>query len=107
MGRLIDADELIKRLWEQHKGIQANADMYTNADEVAEEVCYLVSFIDEQPTAYDVDKVEQQIEEMFGVDATYYGTEAKWAVEKAREIVRKGCVKNDNRKGKYEDRRYS
>ena len=48
--RLIDADKLINRLWEQHKGIQANADMYTNADEVAEEVCYLVSLIDEQST---------------------------------------------------------
>ena len=55
----------------------------------------ILDFVDAQPTAYDVEKVEQQIEEMFGVDAAYYGTEAKWAVEKAREIVRKGCVKND------------
>ena len=51
--RLIDADKLIDRLWEQHKGIQANADMYTNADEVAEEICYLISLIDEQSTVYD------------------------------------------------------
>ncbi len=63
MSRLIDADALIKRLWEQHKGIQVNADMYTNADEVAEEVCNLVSFIDEQPTAYDIEKVVAELHE--------------------------------------------
>lgn len=86
--RLIDADKLINRLWEQHKGIQANADMYTNADEVAEEVCNLVSFIDEQVTIYDVEKVTEQLEEMFGVDPMYYGAEARWAVDKAIEIVK-------------------
>ena len=86
--RLIDADKLINRLWEQHKGIQANADMYTNADEVAEEVCNLVSFIDEQATIYDVEKVTEQLEEMFGVDPMYYGAEVRWAVDKAIEIVK-------------------
>ena len=79
---------LINRLWEQHKGIQANTDMYTNADEVAEEVCNLVSFIDEQVTIYDVEKVTEQLEEMFGVDPMYYGAEARWAVDKAIEIVK-------------------
>ena len=87
-------DKLIDRLWEQHKGIQANTDMYTNADEVAEEVCYLVSLIDEQSTVYDVEKVTEQLEEMFGVDPMYYGTEARWAVDKAIEIVKAATPSN-------------
>ena len=45
--------------------------------------------INEQQTAYDVDAVVEQIEEMFGVDPMYYGAEARWAVDKAIEIVRK------------------
>lgn len=43
-----------------------------------------------QPTAYNVDAVVEQIEEMFGVDPMYYGAEARWAVDKAIEIVKAG-----------------
>lgn len=99
MGRLIDADALIKRLWEQHKGIQVNADMYTNADEVAEEVCNLVSFIDEQPTAYDIEKVVAELEEsMNGAknlwdDDEYYIGCAN-AFESAIEIVKRGGIRD-------------
>ena len=46
---MIDEKKLIERLWEQHKGIKANAECYTDAEEVADEICNVVSIIDEQP----------------------------------------------------------
>ena len=46
---MIDEKKLIERLWEQHKGIKGNAECYTNAEEVANEICNVVSIIDEQP----------------------------------------------------------
>jgi hypothetical protein len=46
---MIDEKRLIERLWEQHKGIKANAECYTDAEEVADEICNVVSIIDEQP----------------------------------------------------------
>lgn len=60
--KLIDAEILIKRLWEQHQGILNNAELYSNADEVAEEVCNLVSIVDDMPTAFDTEKVIHNLE---------------------------------------------
>ena len=48
------------------------------------------AIIEDMPTAYDVEKVVEQIDGMFGVDPMYYGEDAKWAVDKAIEIVRNG-----------------
>ena len=80
MGRLIDADELLERIrlnYNNHQNVSAGA---------------IKDMINTTNTAYDVEKVVKQIEEMFGCDPMYYGTEAKWAVDKAIEIVRKGGV---------------
>ena len=46
---MIDEKKLIERLWEQHKGVKANAECYANAEEVADEICNVVSIIDDQP----------------------------------------------------------
>ena len=39
-------------------------------------------------TRKPMDRIVEQIEGMFGVDPIYYGEEAKWAVDKAIEIIK-------------------
>ena len=56
-----------------------------------EQVDELVAAI---PTAFDLEKTTEQLEEMFGVDPMYYGTEARWAVDKAIEIVKNATPSN-------------
>jgi len=82
MGRLIDADALCKRLREIYDGY------------MLDEGCCPIEFeslVDEQPTAYDTEKVVAELEERKG---TYFdgerceGTVIK--INKAIEIVRKG-----------------
>ena len=46
------------------------------------------------PTAFDLEKTTEQLEEMFGVDPMYYGTEARWAVDKAINIVKNATCSN-------------
>ena len=76
--RLIDADAMNEELFYKQLG---GKDTLITAESA-------FNMIKAQPTAYDVEKVVKQIEEMFGCDPMYYGTEAKWAVDKAIEIVR-------------------
>lgn len=66
MGRLIDADELKADL---EKAISKNEDMDCL------DFLRVASFIDAQPTAYDPDKVVEQLEERtaFLKDCTKYG----------------------------------
>lgn len=78
--RLIDADALSHKFFE----IGCHITKIHPMD--------VMNIISEQPTTYDVEKVTTQIEEMFGVDAMYYGTEAKWAVDKSIEIVKRGGI---------------
>ena len=59
--RLIDADELIEQIWEQHKKTVEAYDFCV--DELKEVFCGIVALVDEQPTAYDPDKVVEQLEE--------------------------------------------
>ncbi len=80
MGRLIDADELMTRI-----RLNYNNHQITNAGAIKD-------IIDTTRTAYDAEKVEEQIEGMFGCDPMYYGSEARWAVDRAIEIVRKGGI---------------
>ncbi len=46
-------------------------------------------------TAYAPDKVVEQLESMFGCDPMYFGEDAKWAVDRAIEIVKKGGVADE------------
>lgn len=59
--RLIDADGLAKEIWKLHKKEEERYDLC--ADELKEVYCGVVSLIDEQPTAYDVNGVAKQLEE--------------------------------------------
>lgn len=91
--RLIDADVLIKRLWEQHQGILNNAELYSNADEVVEEVCNLVSIVDEQPAAYDVESVVDKLDDKIEITWKHdYMGGRKDAFKEAIDIVKKGVV---------------
>lgn len=60
--RLIDADELIEQIWEKHKKTEEPYDFCV--DELKEVFCGIVALVDEQPTAYDPDKVVTQLEEL-------------------------------------------
>lgn len=66
MSDLISRSALIERLWEHHKGIKVNAECYTDAEEVADEICNCVSFIDEQPTveAIPKEKLDEIVERL-------------------------------------------
>lgn len=61
MGRLIDADALIEQIWEKHKKVEESYDLC--ADELKEVFCGIVALVDEQPTAYDPDKVVRQLQQ--------------------------------------------
>lgn len=73
--RLIDADDVKELL----NGLES-----LPWEEQVEEL------VDAIPTAYDLDKVVEQLEGMFNVDPMYYGEEAAWVVDKAINIVREG-----------------
>lgn len=50
----------------------------------------IIDIINAIPCAYNVEKVVEQIDGMYGVDPMYYGKEVKWCVDKAIDIVRNG-----------------
>ena len=100
--RLIDADALISKIWELHKKTEESYDLCV--DELKEVYCGIVSIIDEQPTAYDTDKVVERIEQL---RMQYFMTIANTgdktldvayekvckALDNAIEIVKKGGKK--------------
>ena len=57
--RLIDADALIEAIWKKHKETEEMFDLCV--DELKAVYCGVVATIDEQPTAYNVDKVIHKI----------------------------------------------
>jgi hypothetical protein len=59
--RLIDADALIAQISEKHKKEEESYDLCV--DELKEIFCSIVALVEKQPTAYDPDKVVQQLEE--------------------------------------------
>lgn len=94
MGRLIDADKLKADL---QKAISKNEDMDCL------DFLRIASVIDAQPTAYDVDKVVQQLEEVekiitSPVNEDCFGEECRASdctvclISKAIEIVKGGGV---------------
>lgn len=74
--RLIDADELIKDLNEQIP--------------LAENVSIFNDIIESQPTAYDVDKVVEQLEDESEIYCREYGKEDELYLQGAIEIVKEG-----------------
>lgn len=92
--RLIDADELRKRIC---KGFTQNEPDENPMVDLCECLADFISIIDEQPTAYDVDKVVEQLknEKEFWSDATYnkeIGKQKARSYEHAIEIVKGGGI---------------
>lgn len=84
MGRLIDAD---KSKADLEKAISKNEDMDCL------DFLRIASVIDKQPTAYDPDKVVQQLEDYSNVDeAERLGTIPVIELEDAFKIVKGGGV---------------
>lgn len=93
MGRLIDADALIEQIWEKHKKVEESYDLC--ADELKEVFCGIVALVDEQPTAYDPDKVVTQLEERskeYNAGVRLHGKPEEMLTDEAIEIVEGGGV---------------
>lgn len=95
MGRLIDEGELIKVLKERatNEAICGYMTAYDVTNSIIDEV-------NEQPTAYDPDKVVEQLEDYANEEMHYYkGTPYEKCIEecvrKAIEIVKGGGVDAD------------
>lgn len=84
MSRLIDADKFKEYIAD---GFEQNKDLFTDEhrDFVKVITCGFLKDIDEQPTAYDVDKVVEQLEENYSCDV---GNLKMISVDKAIEIVK-------------------
>ena len=91
MGRLIDADVLIKQIWKKHKETEDSYDLCV--DELKGVFCSIVATVDELPTAYDTDKVVEQLEAYSNADeAEQAGTIPVIELEDAIKIVKAGGV---------------
>ena len=86
MSRLIDADKFKEYIVD---GFEQNKDLFTDEqrDFVKVITCGLLQDIDEQQTAYDVDKVVEQLEENYSCDV---GNLKMISVDKAIEILKGG-----------------
>ena len=87
MSRLIDADEFKEYIVD---GFEQSKDLFTDEqrDFVKVITCGFLKDIDEQPTAYDIDKVVEQLEENYSCDV---GNLKMISVDKAIEIVKGGA----------------
>ena len=91
MGRLIDADKLLEETRRDRDYARKNGflDMYYERQ-------VLIDRIEAQPTAYDVDKVVEQLEKQKSGLTEWAEDEAfKLAIHKAIEIVKQGGVFDD------------
>lgn len=88
--RLIDADALIAQISEKHKKEEESYDMCV--DELKEIFCSIVALVEKQPTAYDPDKVLDQLNDKFRVVRTDEDLEWNRAMDEAITIVNGGGV---------------
>lgn len=87
--RLIDADLLKKNIAKWLRDSDPQETEMVRVDDIAVNV---VMEIDEQPTAYDVEKVVEQLEEHFNATDD---RDARLAYHHAIEIVKAGGVNDD------------
>lgn len=88
--RLIDVDALIAQISEKHKKEEESYDMCV--DELKEIFCSIVALVEKQPTAYDPDKVLDQLNDKFRVVRTDEDLEWNRAMDEAITIVNGGGV---------------
>lgn len=83
--RLIDADKLIEVL---HESLEGDCDLREDYEFMG-----IDEFIKNQPTAYDVDKVVEELEEYSNADeAERHGTIPVIELDDAIEIVKRGGI---------------
>ena len=63
MAELIDKSELRRQLWERHDYIVSDYAMYADAEETADEICGVVSMLDDMPTVTEAEIRAKAIEE--------------------------------------------
>lgn len=84
MGRLVDVDDIIKKIQVEIKKSEYSALLL-------QVVNLFVEMLEAQPTAYDIEKVVEQLEEL-----PLHYCEAYWGesidLERAIDVVRKGGV---------------
>ena len=89
MGRLIDADKLLEETRRDRNYARKNGflDMYYERQ-------VLIDRIKAQPTAYNVDKVIEQLESLSNAEADYYYASSNDVIDRedAIEIVKGGGV---------------
>ena len=90
MGRLIDADKLLEETRRDRDYARKNGflDMYYERQ-------VLIDRIEAQPTAYDVDKVVEELEQHYDNDSVVCGLVYNDAIKKAIEIVKQGGIRKD------------
>ena len=90
MGRLIDADKLLEETRRDRDYARKNGflDMYYERQ-------VLIDRIEAQPTAYDPEKVVEQLESLSNAEADYYYAGSNDVIDRedAIEIVKGGGVK--------------
>ena len=89
MGRLIDADKLLEETRRDRDYARKNGflDMYYERQ-------VLIDRIKAQPTAYDPEKVVEQLESLSNAEADYYSASSNDVIDRdnAIEIVKGGGV---------------
>lgn len=89
MGRLIDADKLLEETRRDRDYARKNGflDMYYERQ-------VLIDRIKAQPTAYDPEKVVEQLESLSNAEADYYYARSNDVIDRedAIDIVKKGGV---------------
>ena len=82
MNRLIDADDFEKFIKEKYKDGEST-------DDIKDQMLFDLSY---QPTAYDVDKVIEQLESLSNAEADYYYASSNDVIDRddAIEIVKGG-----------------
>lgn len=87
MGRLIDANLLEKGIKKWLKPSKPDEDEYIS---ITDALVSTLQEIEEQPTAFDVDKVENQLNDKFRVVRTDEDLEWNRAMDEAITIVKGG-----------------
>lgn len=96
MGRLIDANLLEKGIKKWLKPSKPDEDEYIS---IADALVSILQEIEEQPTAFDVDKVVEQLEERskeYNSGVRLHGKPEEMLTDDAIEIVKGGGVEWDD-----------
>ena len=94
MGRLIDADKLLETLQDLEPHCDNKDYEYGMLNMMR---YYMPKIINDEPTAYNVDKVVEQLESLSNAEADYYYASSNDVIDRddAIEIVKGGGAKND------------